>query len=957
MGMHDKEKERLLLKINKKLKRVLNKNLLPMPHNFDKHVAGIRKEEWLEWTCRHEKYNARNKEYESKFIRPSEETVSKIWEILGEQGSKLHDFAAKHLEFMENNEIDERNFAAKQALVIALHTFIIRGYGILVDFTYLRFFNTLCRAFSDHYRQQYEKPIRIDNVWNMRIDTVKKCRRDLVLTGVDTKKLWDAVIKWEENPFFSVAIDNATKTKTVVNHEQGAEARTKFLSIIDKDPCYGKQAPSGVMVLFKDDKLPDFETRPTRCEVCAERPYNIVNIGDDSKDIIKKQESVVLYLHTSNFKEDYKNARKSKAKALCGLRRLGALTRFKRFGVNVRLVNLPSAPRKLPAMHRSNQRPKTIWSERFEHMYYRSIELGIPKLCYKPVRLTHEEVTDWNKLGKLHTRIEQFEAWIQEYGSDKKRRRIIKWIRAIQKRFEKTIAQLDASTKLVPIARELTFLKVANSMQDWRTQVSCILHEYDVAELHLRTYKNVYEQLENLDGHQAIRSGFDKCINRRYQPIHLWPTTVADTYPQTDSPDPDEIDEEEYEPDSTIEEGDEASQANYFLQTGINKTDEEGFQQDKVLPVPLSYRNRWFQAKVSNDCYQELVGYDISSSLIQIIAAFVGDKEFMKISMAQPPEPSFKEQIIKWVWQERHSWLCIVRQGVVPYEDEGWKDERLGELVKECIMRVSYGSAVGQVQRDQRSNPNAYGPGWKPRDVENANLGGAQLFQNAFDQRYPRLKQFRDMCRRAAELSLKKDKYKCQGLVFTDPFDGANVRWNPVKRKKVPVPSEGDSLKISLPFGFDKNDDMPLEKLANPDGDYPVDLKELKKFAPPCLVHMLDACYSSLVMKELLENDVKTFVGIHDCWLVPLGKINELENAMEDAAAQWDKRLGIVYNELLELFDTRGKKGKEKEEDEHYKLVKEAYENWSKRQETGEKFKFRAKQVPEQILETQNNPI
>ena len=39
----------------------------------------------------------------------------------------------------------------------------------------------------------------------------------------------------------------------------------------------------------------------------------------------------------------------------------------------------------------------------------------------------------------------------------------------------------------------------------------------------------------------------------------------------------------------------------------------------------------------------------------------------------------------------------------------------------------------------------------------------------------------------------------------------------------------------------------------------------------PCLVHMLDAYFSSLVMAKLHETGVRDFVGIHDCWLVSKG--------------------------------------------------------------------------------------
>jgi hypothetical protein len=97
---------------------------------------------------------------------------------------------------------------------------------------------------------------------------------------------------------------------------------------------------------------------------------------------------VILYLKTSNFNEDYRSALEGKNKALAELKRLG---------VDASLVNLPNAPRKLHVNDANSQRPKTIWSKRSEHIYYRSIELGILQACdtnYKSVKITKEEATD-----------------------------------------------------------------------------------------------------------------------------------------------------------------------------------------------------------------------------------------------------------------------------------------------------------------------------------------------------------------------------------------------------------------------------------------------------------------------------------------------------------------------------------------------------------------------------------
>jgi hypothetical protein len=122
--------------------------------------------------------------------------------------------------------------------------------------------------------------------------------------------------------------------------------------------------------------------------------------------------------------------------------------------------------------------------------------------------------------------------------------------------------------------------------------------------------------------------------------------------------------------------------------------------------------------------------------------------------------------------------------------------------------------------------------------------------------------------------------------VFTDPFDGAEVRWHPVSKKDVQVESEGLKVMVGLPTGDAEA------------GQYPVDDRKLTNMVAPCLVHMLDGFYSSLVMERLVASGVTTFVGIHDCWLVPRGSEVVLREAMGGAAVEWFRGLGPVYNAL-----------------------------------------------------------
>lgn len=112
----------------------------------------------------------------------------------------------------------------------------------------------------------------------------------------------------------------------------------------------------------------------------------------------------------------------------------------------------------------------------------------------------------------------------------------------------------------------------------------------------------------------------------------------------------------------------------------------------------------------------------------------------------------------------------------------------------------------------------------------------------------------------------------------------------------------------------------------------------------PCLVHMLDAYYSSLVMKRLADFGVTDFVGIHDCWLVPETVIVNgksctgheiLQRAMEEVEAEWYIGLRPVYKDLLRYLKRDKKFGN---------FIREAQQKWEYRVKNGYNPKFSFKQ-------------
>ena len=114
----------------------------------------------------------------------------------------------------------------------------------------------------------------------------------------------------------------------------------------------------------------------------------------------------------------------------------------------------------------------------------------------------------------------------------------------------------------------------------------------------------------------------------------------------------------------------------------------------------------------------------------------------------------------------------------------------------------------------------------------------------------------------------------------------------------------------------------------------------------PCLVQVLDAYYSSVVMRKLHERGITSFVGIHDCWMVPetvqtvvggetkISKgLDVLKEVMFEADDEWYDGLGPVYDDLLSYLGDDG---------DYRKLISSARDKWERRKGKGSPPHFRA---------------
>ena len=168
-----------------------------------------------------------------------------------------------------------------------------------------------------------------------------------------------------------------------------------------------------------------------------------------------------------------------------------------------------------------------------------------------------------------------------------------------------------------------------------------------------------------------------------------------------------------------------------------------------------------------------------------------------------------------------------------------------------------------------------------------------------------------------ADAARKRNPY--DGLIFTDLFDGARVRWNPPARRTESLPHGSVPLSVSLPVGE-----------PNAAGEYPLDTgtarrrSRLHKLAPPALIHMLDSAFAGHVIFALYEAGVRDIVSINDCWLIASDALPALYEAVEAAAEPWFRSLGAFYAIFENYFDGAS---------DHGKTAREWRERWEGRLE------------------------
>jgi hypothetical protein len=583
--------------------------------------------------------------------------------------------------------------------------------------------------------------------------------------------------------------------------------------------------------------------------------------------------------------------------------------------------HLPNAPRKIirnaPKTEGDNKKgqdkikEEEFWSVRDAELYFRSMELGIMDGTLATPEMTRMAE---KKLGNKPL------TW------QRRPERFLKWL-------EKRVKARKTLPETLEIAKWLSTQQLAEAAVAkwyWREIVRDHLKRFDQAHSFVQMYRSVYEQIKSegtLPDRVLIRSDFYRTINRRYQPTHMWPSYVSNK------------DVNENYIRVVMQSEDQPS--DHEIEDHLDEvTEGEGPEK--------TYRKSWFQAQhptTEEPC--DLVGIDVSSSQTQIVAAFLSSATLELETMRQRTDVEgaadieksvpFKESLARIAWARHSDPDDEFKLKKVQWPNpklanySGPDDTCLQNLCKALWMTISYGGTIRGVVRAQENDPDTYGPGWTPHS--------ASLFLESINDRYPSMQAFLSVCRGIAKAIAADEKLKNDGFVFTDPFDHSENHWNPAERQDDYLDIGKGKIALSLPRG------MKIENRFKEDAKYPVDEGALRRMLAPCLVHTLDAYYSSLVMKGLVKRGITTFVAIHDCWLVPhvvLDKGRERDGVevigevFDAAAAEWYRGLRPAYEAFLGYLPEPSLDGKkDRTLRRHRKLIAEAFDHWKQRRRGG----------------------
>lgn len=480
-----------------------------------------------------------------------------------------------------------------------------------------------------------------------------------------------------------------------------------------------------------------------------------------------------------------------------------------------------------------------------------------------------------------------------------------------------------------------------------REEVAALLKQHDRMDQFITAYSGVRRELlmhggawgsadifkDNLIGRDTplpIHTSWYKVLNRRYQATSLWPLSVTGKR----------------------------------LLRGLPAE-----LADAEIDTPV--RSRWFRVpgvpEIADGEPQPLVGVDVVASQYQIFAALLDSAPLAAAAF----KPGFRGELIRLAlpWVDLTAYPGGVADGrlkelVKKINMVSGYDATTRETVRNLLNdQETYGPGFsdGGVLTPERlraavSKADHYletTPGYSDiAKFKAACRRIADIAYNGSGEFLPPDHPFRHA-----------DKYR--GVAFTDPFDDSTIRWNPPQRARVVLRSGQVRLSYRPPGRYVENaggrraraelqqawaaaavqgikgagtPEMVLAwgrmlnkkawdrywkktKRANRGrwtefrqsdphpitGDWPIDSGKLRRMIAPCLIHVTDGLFSSLVLEELLRRGIFA-TGYHDAWSVGArvsdggaerDGLEVLREVIEKAGREWLFALEPVYDFLL----------------------------------------------------------
>jgi hypothetical protein len=415
--------------------------------------------------------------------------------------------------------------------------------------------------------------------------------------------------------------------------------------------------------------------------------------------------------------------------------------------------------------------------------------------------------------------------------------------------------------------------------------VKSLIEEYDDIDGQIRQMQGVCQQLREIDSAPQeieIRSRYYKVSNRRYQNADFWPPEVS---------------------------GEDATKQNLILAEPLGRF--PGLSVDTTrrgrLFLVAATRPRSLATSINRlrplggdpiaaGKRVPLVGVDVSSSQVQILAVFLGLSDLEALFTGR----RYWDIVAERAWERDQD---TTDDFSLPQRFEGPRDPKLQAAFKKAVMTWLYNSSLESIVDTLDSSPSEYGPGLGSKANLSRLLHDEKLKLRVIDD------WFKPACRAIAQQAWEADPY-ITGLTFTDPFDKVVFRWNPIHwRSEVCAGSGHFKIYSKVPYmewrvitGWKKNGSprtrlewFPAESV---NGDYPVDRAKLGRSIAPCLTHMLDSAFAGFVIRRLNELGVRDVVSIHDAFLVAEEAEPLLRRAVKDASRPWLECLGPVYDDL-----------------------------------------------------------